>query len=48
VLRDGRAKAEADAAETLDMWEAEHHARIDRILAEHGFDDPAAGREAGQ
>lgn len=48
VLRDGRAKADAEAAQTLDMWEAEHHARIETILAKHGFGNPPAGREAGQ
>jgi len=48
LLRDGRAKAAAEAAQTLDMWEAEHHARIETILAEHGFGNAAAGREDGQ
>jgi 4-hydroxy-4-methyl-2-oxoglutarate aldolase len=48
VLRDGRGRAEAEAAQTLDRWEAEHHARIEKILAEHGFDDAATVREARQ
>jgi 4-hydroxy-4-methyl-2-oxoglutarate aldolase len=48
ALRDGRAKAEAEAAQTLDMWEAGHHARIERLLAEHGFNGAAAVREAGR
>ena len=46
VLRDGLAKAGAEAAQTLDMWEAEHHARIERILAERGFGDAKTGRKA--
>jgi len=48
ALRDGGAKLAAEAALTLDMWEAEHHARIERILGEHGFDGAATAREAGQ
>lgn len=48
VLRDGRATVEAEAAQTLDGWEAEHHARIEKLLAEHGFDDPVTIREEGQ
>jgi regulator of RNase E activity RraA len=48
VLRDGRAKAEAEAAQTLDMWEAEHHARIKNMLAAHGFDDAETVRETRQ
>jgi hypothetical protein len=47
ALRDGQARASAEAAQTLDRWEAEHHARIERILAEHGF-SAARMREAGQ
>jgi len=47
ALRDGQARASAEAAQTLDRWEAEHHARIERILAEHGFGG-ARIREAGQ
>jgi 4-hydroxy-4-methyl-2-oxoglutarate aldolase len=48
VLRDGRAKTDAEAAQTLNIWEAEHHARVERILAEHGFGCAATVREAGQ
>jgi 4-hydroxy-4-methyl-2-oxoglutarate aldolase len=55
VLRDGRAKATAEAGQTLEEWETEHHARIERILAEHGFADttlviqaPATVRQAQQ
>jgi 4-hydroxy-4-methyl-2-oxoglutarate aldolase len=48
ALRDGGARLAAEAGQTLDSWEAEHHARIERILAEHGFDSAAAGRKAGQ
>ncbi len=48
VLRDGRAKAEAEAAQTLDMWEAEHHARIESMLAAHGFDDAETATETRQ
>jgi regulator of RNase E activity RraA len=32
VLRAARARAERDAAQTLDAWEAAHRARIDEIL----------------
>jgi 4-hydroxy-4-methyl-2-oxoglutarate aldolase len=32
VLRDAAAKADRDAAQTLDAWEAEHRARIDEAL----------------
>jgi regulator of RNase E activity RraA len=48
VLRDGRARAEADAAQTLDTWEGEHHARIEYLLAAHGFDDTQTVRETRQ
>jgi 4-hydroxy-4-methyl-2-oxoglutarate aldolase len=48
VLRDGRARAEAEAAQTLDMWEAEHHARIENLLAAHGFDDTQTAGETRQ
>lgn len=48
VFRDGQAKADAEAAQTLDMWAAEHHARIERMLAERGFGDAVTAREAGQ
>lgn len=37
VLADARNKLATDAAETLDSWEAAHRARIDRILADHGY-----------
>ncbi|MEV4533695.1 RraA family protein [Asanoa sp. NPDC049518] len=37
VLADAQAKLAAEAAETLDEWEAAHRARIDAILREHGF-----------
>jgi 4-hydroxy-4-methyl-2-oxoglutarate aldolase len=47
AARDGRAKAEAEAAQTLDMWEVAHHARIDSILIEQGFSS-ARITEAGQ
>jgi 4-hydroxy-4-methyl-2-oxoglutarate aldolase len=48
VLRDGRARAEAEAAQTLDRWQAEHHARIENLLAAHGFDDTQTVRETRQ
>lgn len=38
VLRDARARLVLEADLTLDAWEAEHRARIGRILAESGFD----------
>lgn len=37
VLPDARAKAAGEAAESLDAWEAAHRARVDGILAGHGF-----------
>jgi regulator of RNase E activity RraA len=37
VLDAARAKLAAEAEETLDEWEAAHHARIDAILRESGF-----------
>ncbi len=37
VLRDARARQAAEAAETLDQWEASHRARVDKILAAGGF-----------
>jgi 4-hydroxy-4-methyl-2-oxoglutarate aldolase len=40
VLRDAQAKQDKDAAESLDDWEAAHRARIDKILAESGFELP--------
>jgi 4-hydroxy-4-methyl-2-oxoglutarate aldolase len=45
VLREGRARADAEAAQTLDMWEAEHHARIEKMLAAQGFNDAEKVRE---
>ncbi|UXY28399.1 RraA family protein [Streptomyces sp. HUAS TT20] len=38
VLADAHAKLAAEAAETLDIWEAKHRARIDMILGANGFD----------
>jgi regulator of RNase E activity RraA len=40
VLRDAQAKLAKEANESLDEWEAAHHARIDKILGENGFDGP--------
>ncbi|MGW7385136.1 RraA family protein [Streptomyces sp. NPDC054794] len=37
VLADARARLAEEAAETLDVWEAKHRARIDMILAGNGF-----------
>jgi regulator of RNase E activity RraA len=38
VLRDARARLAREADQSLDAWEADHRARIDKILAETGFD----------
>ena len=38
VLQDARGRLAREADQTLDAWEADHRARIDKILAEHGFD----------
>ncbi len=38
VLGAARAKLAKEAGETLDAWEAAHRARIDKILAEQGFE----------
>ncbi|WP_329572079.1 RraA family protein [Kitasatospora sp. NBC_01266] len=38
ILRAARAKLAKEAGESLDDWEREHHARIERILAERGFE----------
>ena len=38
VLAEARARLAREADETLDAWEADPHARIDAMLAEHGFD----------
>jgi 4-hydroxy-4-methyl-2-oxoglutarate aldolase len=37
VLGDARAKQATEAGESLDAWEAAHHARIEHILASKGF-----------
>jgi regulator of RNase E activity RraA len=37
VLANARAKLAAEAGETLDDWQAAHRARIESILAAHGF-----------
>jgi regulator of RNase E activity RraA len=39
VLRDARAKLEKEASQSLDDWEAEHHARITKALRDNGFAD---------
>ena len=39
ILRDGTARLEREAAESLDAWEQAHHARISKILADGGFTD---------
>jgi 4-hydroxy-4-methyl-2-oxoglutarate aldolase len=39
ILRDGAARLEREAAESLDAWEQAHHARISKILADGGFTD---------
>jgi 4-hydroxy-4-methyl-2-oxoglutarate aldolase len=41
VFDAARAKLAAEAAETLDDWEAAHRARVEKALAEHGFGDLA-------
>lgn len=38
VLRAALAKEAKDAAESLDSWEAAHRARIDKTLAEQGYE----------
>lgn len=38
VLGKGRAKLATEASQSLDDWEAEHRARIGRLLADNGFD----------
>jgi len=38
VLTAARAKLAKEADESLDVWEAAHRARIDKILAEQGFE----------
>lgn len=37
ILHSAQARAAKDAAETLDAWEAAHHARIDALLRSKGF-----------
>ena len=39
VLADARARLAKEAAETLDDWQAAHHARVEKLLAEQGFGD---------
>lgn len=39
VLLAAEAKLAKEADETLDEWQAAHRARIDRILADNGFED---------
>jgi len=39
VLLDARKRLAAEAGESLDAWEAAHRARIDKLLAENGFED---------
>lgn len=41
VLAKAQARAQKDASETLDQWEAAHRAKIDSILKEKGFVEPA-------
>lgn len=38
VLAAAGAKLADEASQSLDQWEAQHHARIDKILADNGFD----------
>jgi regulator of RNase E activity RraA len=38
VLRDAQAKAAKEAGESLDEWERAHRARVDKILADNGFE----------
>jgi 4-hydroxy-4-methyl-2-oxoglutarate aldolase len=37
VLRDARAKRAKEDSQSLDDWAAAHRSRIDKILAERGF-----------
>ncbi|MFG2794760.1 RraA family protein [Streptomyces sp. NPDC048419] len=39
VLAAARARLTKEAGESLDVWEAAHRARIDKILAEQGFEE---------
>ncbi|MFB6942118.1 RraA family protein [Streptomyces sp. NPDC056237] len=43
VLLDARQKLAKEAGESLDDWEKAHRARIDRILAEGGFEGAVEG-----
>lgn len=38
VLAAAEAKLADEASQSLDQWEAQHHSRIDKILADNGFD----------
>jgi 4-hydroxy-4-methyl-2-oxoglutarate aldolase len=38
VLQEARSRLAREADLTLDAWQADHRTRIDKILAEHGFD----------
>jgi regulator of RNase E activity RraA len=38
VLRDAEARLAKETGESLDEWEKAHHARVDAILREHGFE----------
>jgi hypothetical protein len=40
VLLDARAKSAKEADESLDVWEAAHRARIEKILAETELGSP--------
>ncbi|GAB2869919.1 hypothetical protein GCM10027074_41940 [Streptomyces deserti] len=42
VLAAARDKLAKEAGESLDAWERAHRARVDRILAENGFDGSEA------
>ncbi|GAA3257938.1 RraA family protein [Nonomuraea helvata] len=46
VLAAARAKLAKEAGESLDAWEEAHRARIDKILADQGFED-STGPEPG-
>jgi 4-hydroxy-4-methyl-2-oxoglutarate aldolase len=39
VLMEARKKLAIEADESLDAWQEAHRARIDKILAENGFED---------
>jgi len=41
ILDAAQAKLAAEAAESLDEWAAAHRARVEKVLAEHGFGDLA-------